>query len=356
LQDRNWNSFAYILDNHGFVAGTFATSAQATDTVLTVRNVAPSIDTSTIFLYDPLSTTSSLYLSTAQGQTSGFLVKFTVVDNNSCSSTFNFPEVVATSTVLNLYRSGVTQASCQVGGNYDPNSCYPSAVGTSTWNYSCVQDVGSCGGSSDPDATFTCTFPLWYVADPTDGVNATDTTYFAENWKPSVRISDDNASTTFLVEGAGNELASYLAYSLNTLSINFGSLSPGSSTDPIGATSSQRTVVSATGNVGLDHTIYGDHMCTTYPTCSATSPTSTIQIYYQRFATSSVGYASASAFTASSTPGTELEINIKKTTVTSTPATGTTYWGIAVSSSITLAGDYTGQDTIIGIKGEAQFW
>jgi hypothetical protein len=143
-----------------------------------------------------------------------------------------------------------------------------------------------------------------------------------------------------------------MAFSLNTTTIAYGSLEPGQFTSPLVAT----TTLNATGNVGLDQTIYGSDMCTTYPGCNVGSNTSTISIDNQKFATSSVAYGSAAAFTATSSPGSLLDINILKTTSTSTPQQKTTYWGIQIPITITLSGDYTGQNTVIGVKGEAQSW
>jgi hypothetical protein len=352
FQDGNWPSHTYVVDQRNFAAAsTTAPIAQATDTILVVSNVAPTISSSSISLQDPSSATSSLTLTGAQAETAGFKVVFTAADNNACQNKTSGAEILATSSIVNVYRSGLGQASCTTAGQYNPNNCYPAAA-TSSWTISCSQNGGSCSGATDSDAIFTCTFPLWYVADPTDGANATDTQFFAQTWISSVRATDDNGATSTLVEASsGNELLSFLAYTLNTSAIAYGSLSPGSSTNPIVAT----TTVTATGNVGLDETLYGDDMCTTYPSC-AVSVTSTISIVNQKYATSSVGYASSTAFAAAANPGSTLQINIRKSTVTSTPATGTTFWGIQIPATITLAGDYTGKNTIIGIKGEAQSW
>src|SRR6266481_785679 len=270
LQDQNYTSFGFVTDNHSFPA---LGGAEATDSVLTVSNVAPSITSSSISLLNT-NGAGNLTLTVPGGQTTGFQVKFTVRDNNSCLNASGGNEIIVSSTVLSVYRSGVGQSSCQAGGNYNPNSCYPSAVGTTTWNYTCVQDAGSCTSSSSPTATFTCTFPLQYLADATDGVNATDTQFFAQNWLSSVKATDDNAATSSFVEASiGNELSSFLAYTLNTPAISFGGLSPGQFTNPLVPT----TTVTTNGNVGLDTTLFGTDMCTTYPSCSV-STTSTVPV------------------------------------------------------------------------------
>jgi len=348
-QDGNYNAYGFVIDSHGFAASG---GSQGTDSTLTISNATPTVSAATISLLDT-DDVGSLTLLNENGQTAGFEVTFTVTDNNSCVANGSTTDELS-SALVHVYRSGVGQASCNEAGEFNVNSCYTQNAGLSQWAYTAAtQDSGSCNGPTDSDSTWSFTFPLWFTADPTDGASATDTTYFAENWVASVEAIDDNYATSTATEGtSGNELVSFLAYSLDTASIAFGSLEPGQQNDPITST----TVVSATGNVGLDETLYGESMCTTYsgPGSCSVSATSTIPVGEQVYATSSVSYASGNTLLAN--PGAETEINILKSTSTTTPATGTTYWGINIPATITLAGDYTGEDTIIGIKGEAQDW
>ena len=139
-------------------------------------------------------------------------------------------------------------------------------------------------------------------------------------------------------------------------SIPFGALEPGDLTDPLVAT----TTVRATGNVGMDELLSGEAMCGTY-TSAITCPnsaSSTIPETYQVFATSSVTYATASTsgFILSSSTQNELELNVSKSTATSSQASGVTFWGIQVPISITLAGAYTGENTFFGKVGEPSEW
>jgi hypothetical protein len=343
-QDKNYTAYGYVIDTHNFAASG---GSHGTDSVITVSNATPTISAASVSLLDT-DEAGGLALMTESGQTTGFKVKFTVEDNNSCLNASSGNEIA--SSIINVYRSGVTQASCQIGGDYDATKCYPAAVGGATWNISCSQDGGSCSGASDPDATWTCLFPLWFVADPTDGASATDTQYYDQNWLASVQVTDDNSAVSSLVEGStGNEALSFLGYALNTATIPYGSLEPGQRTDPIAAT----TNVSATGNVGLDETLYSSNMCTAYPTCPG-NPQDTVGPANQRYAASSVAFDSATQAVAN--PGAEFEINVPKSTNTGAPASSNTFWGIEIPSAITLAGDYTGLNGIIGITGEAQSW
>ncbi len=342
-QDQNYSAFGYVIDNHGFEASG---GAHGTDSTLTVSNVAPTVGGASISINGG----SNIALTVQSGQTTGFTLQFITADNNSCRNAASTSEI--TNYRLSLYRSGIASTTCTPTASFNGNNCYPSTVATSSWNLSCTASSTSCTGSSDVDQVWNCTFPLWYIADPTDGT-ATSTQYSAQNWLAQVQAIDDNNATGSLSEGSiGVEVTSFLAFALNTLSIPYGSLQPGTQTDPIVAT----TTVSATGNVGLDKTVSGSSMCTSYTnsTSCPNSSTSTINAQEQVFATGTVAYASGVAL--SSTTVQEIEINVPKSTSTSTQATNNAYWGIRVPVSVTYAGDYYGSNVFYAVVGESAFW
>ncbi len=348
-QDQNYTAYGYVIDNHGFEA---TGGAQGTDSVLTVSNVAPTVGGATISLTQP--TTTDMYLTVEAAETTGFTLSFVTSDNNSCDAVGGGTGDEVTSYNLSIYRSGVGSTTCtSASGAYNANNCYPSGVGPTVWNLSCTAATSTtCSGSTDTDMTWNCTFPLWYIADPTDGT-ATSTQYSAQNWLAQVRgIDDDAAVGTFEETSAGVEVRSFLAFALNTLSIPYGSLEPGQQTDPLNAT----TTISATGNVGLDKQVEGESMCTSYTssTLCPNSSTSTIPESEQVFATSTVSYAAASALSSSTVQ--EVEVNVFKSTATSTQAAASAYWGIRVPSSITFSGDYYGQNTFYAVVGESVNW
>ena len=344
--DTTYNSYGFIIDPLSFAASG---GSEGSTSTYVVNNVAPTITSSSISLLNTDgSSTEPLMLTTPNGQTSGFSVAFTVSDNNSCQNAAGGNEIA--SAIINVYRSGIGQANCQTSGNYNTNNCYPAAIGTTTWAYSCSQNGGSCSGTTTLSAAWTCFFPLWYNADPTDGSTASDTQFFSQNWLTSVRATDDNGATSSLVEGsAGDDVASFLATQLNTPAINFGSLSPGTQNGTL-ATS---TVLAATGNTGVNETLYGLDMCPNFPSCPV-STTSTIPVGQIQYASSALSYGSG--ITLLTNPGALFPIQIPKTTVTSTPNTGSTFWGIAVPGTIQLSGAYTGQNTFVGVKSPAQTW
>ncbi len=342
-QDQNYGAYGYVVDNHGFEASG---GAQGTNSTLTVSNVAPTVPGAGIVINGG----SNIILLNEATQTPGFALQFSTSDNNSCINAASTTEVNAYQ--LSLYRSGVASTTCTPTTTYNANNCYVSSVPVSTWNLSCTASTTSCTGSSDTDQVWNCTFPLWYIADPTDGT-ATSTQYPTQNWLAQVRGIDDNFATGSLSESSiGVEVTSFLAFALNTLTIPYGALEPGQQNDPLVAT----TTISATGNVGLDKNVEGESMCTTYTgaTLCPNSSTSTIPDSEQRFATGTVSYAAATALSSSTVQ--EIEINVAKSTSTSTQAVASAYWGIRVPASITFSGDYYGQDTFYAVVGESVNW
>ncbi len=346
-QDRFYNSYVYVVDNHNHAA---TSTLQGSTSVFQIQNVAPTISAALVSLVDT-DNVGNLTLTVPNGRTSGFKVQFEVSDNNSCINASSTNEIA--SNIANIYRSGVTQSGCDASNEYNSNNCYPAGSGFFS-DLSCTQDGGSCSGSSDTTITVTCTFGLWFNADPTDA----STPWTAQNWLASVRATDDNATTSPLTEATtGNELVSFLAFDVSQTTVAFGSLEPGQSNDPISAT----TTMQAIGNVGLDQDVYGDTMCTNWTapdSCDSggINNASEIAVSFQKVAfATSTSYAAATTLTGSTSP-TSLLVNVPKTTATSSLAQRNTYFGIQVPITITLAGSYTGQDTIVGKVSNFTNW
>lgn len=346
-QDDTYDAYVFVLDNHGHAA---TSTVQGTNSSFDVNNVAPSVTAATISLLDT-DDVGNLELITVGGETTNFELQFEIVDNNSCENAASGDEI--TSVVANVYRSGVTQSSCDTAGEFDASSCYPSSSAFTT--FSCSQTGGSCSGATDTSAQWTCTYSLWYTADPTDA----STQYTAENWLASIEATDDDAGVSSLTEATtGNELVSFLAFDVSSTSIPYGDLEPGQAS----ATLATTTDLIALGNVGLDEDLYGDTMCPTWSSADSCDvdgfqAANDIPVANQQFATSSVAYngVGATALAASSTPA-ELLINVPKTTATTSPSTGYTYWGINIPSAITTAGSYTGENTITAKKSDPSAW
>lgn len=347
-QDKVYNAFVYVEDSNNLAA---TSTLQGSNSSYTVNNIAPSVSAATISVG---STTGNIVLTVPQATSGPFTVKFTVTDNNSCLNASSGNEIALIATT-SVYRSGVTQASCTVAGDYNSNSCYLSASTQSV--FTCTQDAATCTGATDATADWTCSYSMWYNADPTD----TDSFYEAENWLASVQAKDDNGLVSAFTESSsGNELDSFLAFNVSQTSIAYGGLQPGQQIDPLSIATT--TDLLAIGNVGLDENLYGDTMCTNWSgadTCDTKHPvpsaTSTIPVVNQKFATSTVSYAAATSLTSSSSP-TLFPIHVLKTTATSSPQTKDTLWAINIPIAITLAGSYSGQNTIIAAKSSSVHW
>jgi hypothetical protein len=303
-------SYAYLVDNHGFVASG---NAHGVDTVMKVNNVAPTITAGNIVLKNHTGA-GNLTLTVEEGEQE-------IVD-----------------AVIHAYRSSIGQANCDEAGNANNNYCYFNAhTGTSG---SCVQDTGinTCTGSTDPTVGWKCTFPMQYHVDPT----VATTQYPDDTWKVSVKAQDDAPESewsTLVETNTGRELDIFLAYKVDNdnATIAYGSL------DPDGTSADQTNTVEATGNVGLDTNLSGTNM---------TSGGNTIVVGQQKYATSDLGGWTGVALTG--TPS-ELELNVAKTTTTGTPASADIHWRLKIPAAQT-AGVYSGTDTIAGITGEAAQW
>lgn len=352
--DGTFAAYGYVIDAHGGLAALGG--MQGVNRSLIVNNMTPTIAAASISLLDTDST-GNLTLTGIATQTPGFSVQYTVSDQNSCQTASSTNEIIFGLT--DVYRSGITSAFCDKSQWYNANNCYPGAAATTSiaWNVTCTASSTSCLGTGDSDSIWTCTFPLWYVADATDGTGgpATDPTYWAQNWLASAQAADNNFATSSLVDASsGNELTSFLAYSVSTTTIAYGGLQPGNDSGTVGNSSLNRTDMYAAGNLGLDETLYGADMCVGYPAACSGLPTDTIVVANQRYATSSIAYASAVALLAN--PGATFAVHIEKSTSTVTQAYKTTHWGIAVPGTITVSGDYLGQNTILGITSDRTYW
>lgn len=338
-----FGGYGYVFDSRNFAASG---GSQGTNASMIVLNATPTITASSISLLSATGT-SPIVLTGMATQTPGFSVQYTVTDQNSCQTASNTAEII--SGHINVYRSGYGSTSCNQVGNHNPNYCYNDDMPSSVWNVSCVG--GACAGSSSANVVWTCTFPLWYVADATDPGSV----FASENWLATASSSDTSGATSTLVEAqTGTELWQFMAFDISTTSIAYGGLQPGQDTGTVGPTAFTRVGLLAQGNVGLDESLYGVDMCPGYPAPCSGLATSTIPVASQRYASSSVLYAFATS--SLSVAPTDFLLHVAKTTATATPNQLSTYWGIAIPGAITLSGDYLGQNTIIGKTSPSSSW
>lgn len=343
VQDNNYDAFGFLIDQHGHQANDNPRSAD-----FDVNNVAPEVLSGDIVLNGG----NDLTLTAAGGETTGFTLEFSLKDANSCVNKNSLPEIIGQQ--VSVFRSGVGTTACDSSAaSYDPNSCYGSGLATSTWNLDCVP-TNTCAGPTQDNIDYSCTFPLWFVADPTDAVGTTPTFLQSQHWTAAVAGIDDNFATGTLNTTSGTpDLISLTSIEIVASDIAYGAIEPGDDTGTLSATSTILNI----GNTGIDQSSKGEAMCDGFSVGSpcAASASSTIPADQQQFASTSLTYGSSQALSLSGTDQT-LELNVNKTTATSTPVQGVTYWGIAVPAAITIAGSYTGLNTFSAITAQAEDW
>jgi len=346
VRDDVYEAHGYIVDEHGHEA-----TANPIQSDFTVNNVAPVVLGGDI-LFNGI---SDLNVNVERGQTPGFTLAFTVRDANSCVTAASTTDEIS-SYVVSVFRSSYGTTTCDgTAGSYNPNFCYPSGVPTTTWNLSCTASTTQCTSPLVDQLDFSCTFPLWFVADPTDSAPNTPASFANDNWSVGVRGVDNNgAQSAFATTTNPKELISFTALDLLTAQIPYGALEPGTDSGSLNAT----TTIESTGNTGIDQEVRGESMCGTFtvPTECPPSATSTIPEDQQRFSSTSLSYPSPLANVLSSTTFVEVELDVLKSTSTSSPSTGITFWGIAVPGSITLAGSYQGLNTFMARVAEPADW
>lgn len=305
LPDDTLNYYAYVFDSHSFAsASNYRTGSYI------INNVSPSVTFGTL--------NGSADISLTELSTKNVVITATVTDSNSCQDL----STVETS----LYRSAITYAGCTSNAQDDNNHCYAQV--------SCSVSGASCTGNTDASADYTCTVAVQYHADPTDA----GTEYPAQNWLATVNAIDDDAASNNDEVGTGVEVEGLTALDV-TSAINYGSLDVGQKNDPL----DQTTTVTATGNVGLDQFLSGTGL----------TDVDTIAVNYQKYALA-VSTAYSSGVSLSGTP-TESELNCLKTTITGTPETKNTWWGIEIPSGIS-PGTYSGSNTVTAFMGEIVNW
>jgi len=177
---------------------------------------------------------------------------------------------------------------------------------------------------------------MQYHADPTTA----STLFPAQNWLNTVKVIDNNSASNELEVSSGVEVLTTTALDVTAV-INYGSLDIGDRNDPLDKT----TTVTATGNVGLDEELSGTNL--------TDGGVGVIAVSYQKLSlTISTAYASGTAL---STSPTEYELNCLKTTVSGSPQTKDTWWGIEIPSGIP-PGIYTGTNTVTAVLGETVNW
>ncbi len=332
----NYTAYGFIVDEHLLPASG---GDQGANSVVEISNVAPRVATSSITLYDVGTTSDPLDLTVEGGLTSGYVVQFDVDDDNSCQTVLAGNEIssIASSSVYRSAVGGTYGLGCYLSSQYDVNNCYTNA--SSFFAPTCYRVPGTCSGTGDTTERWECIFSLWFTAE-----NTVVGAYTAQDWRGAFAARDDDNLVGAISGGdTGRDLNDYMAFSVTQDQIQYGNLEPTQNTGTLIAT----TTLNALGNVGLDVLLQGDgEMCPTYPTCSGLT-NNTIYANNQEYALG-VGTSYGSGTDLSTTTSAELEINVPKSTATSSPANDDIYWGILVPGSINYSGDYVGRNLLTG--------
>lgn len=316
LPDGSYNAYGYILDNHDFTANG---GSQGANSQHVINNVAPAVSNVTIENTSIGTPGADIFLT--ENTTTSYTIRGTITDENSCTDLSTIE--------ASLYRSGIGYNLCDTNAEDNNNNCYA--------QISCTIDTisNNCDGTTDSNASYACLVDIQYHADPTDN----NTVFEIENWLTTINAIDDNAASNNTQITSGVELLSLVGYEV-TSSIDFGSIDAGNNSGVL----DNILTTQATGNVGLDQELSGTDL---------SSGLDTIVVTSQRYSlTASTVFASGIQLTGGNV---ETELNVLKTTITNTPEEGDTYFGIEIPVG-TLAGVYTGTNTVIAVKSETNEW
>jgi hypothetical protein len=358
IRDQTYAAYGYLIDEHGHEA-----TANGINFDFDVNNVPPVVLSGEIEIYGEGGPTSNLTVSVPAGETPSSTLNFKVTDANSCYTAASSSEI--TGFLISVFRSSIGSTTCDGSGtNYNPNNCYDNGVPTSTWNLQCNATT-TCISPLQDEMEYTCTFPLWFVADPTDNVATTPDLFANDIWSAAVAGIDNNpanATGTMATTSNPKELESFSSLDIIDAEIVYGGIEPGDDTTTLSATSTILNV----GNTGLDQDTQGEAMCKTFTpsTECQVSATSTIPDEEQQFASTTLSYiplpgaVGPGHFRLASDSVQEIDLDVEKTIGTSTAdyKQGVTYWGIRVPGSITLAGSYTGLNTFSAVTAEKEDW
>lgn len=353
IQDQNYFAYGFIVDEFGHEA-----LANPINVNFAVNNVPPTVAGGDINLNGGLDIDS--LIPGLESNPASTTLAFTISDDNSCVNASSTDEI--TGYVVSIFRSSLGTTSCDgSGANYDPNDCYESGAATTTWNLTCSATT-VCVDSSQSSMDYSCTFPLWFLADPTDNAINIPAFLEADNWSAAVAgVDDDFATGTLATTTNPVEMNSFSALDVLSNAIVYGSIEPGNDSGTLNASS---TIVNI-GNTGIDQNVRGESMCNTFAVGNECPnlATSTIPEHEQQFSSTTLAYdpigpLQAGLFELSSTTDTAVNLDVLKTTSTTSSSwqEGTTYWGIAVPAAITLSGTYTGLNTFSAVTAEAADW
>ncbi len=289
----------------GLLILTNAVLAVDSSTSVTVGGAVPTVTVVNISP-DPIIPT--------ENTTTSITITATISDSNGCDDVFTSGTIAVA-----LYRSGVAGGA---GCSADDNNCYQSITA--------VEVGDTCAGGADTSGDMVATATIWYFAEATDA----SSTYSGDTWQAQVKAVDESNASSTATDGSAPELNSVYALNVDG-TIVYGTMTA-NTTSTISEIGQSTTTVTNTGNYKIDTEVSGTDM----------TGAGTIIASKQKYATSSLGYESLTY--SLSTGATARDLNIVKSTSSSTPSTQATYWGISIPGGQTQGG-YSGTNTFTAI-------
>lgn len=197
-----------------------------------------------------------------------------------------------------------------------------SAVDNDNNHYSATCSGGTGSGTTRP---YTCSFDVWFHTEGTDA----NSSYPTDDWTCRVTPNDGDGEGTSATDTI--EMNSLSAVSISSNIVFSGGYSPGTNS---GAANEVTDIYNA-GNVAIDIEIYGNNLCTDFPTCSGSTITVGNLEHYDIAFTYGAGLDLTTSPVLNS-------YNIARSTVHPSTQYRTVYWGIGIPALLS-GGNYTGQ-------------
>lgn len=290
--------------------------ADQTSTQATISNATPEFVAGSIGVSDgstsPTTSEATVNLSTESG-TSTIYAFAEYRDYNGCSTVSSANGFIYHSTISN----------CGTPGSQNDLNCYMDGTAYSMSGATCTLNTAgldSCDSSSDTEGDIICSFDVWSFADATNAGSQ----YANNNWVAGFTVTDSSDAVA-ATSTATFELAELAALTINTTSMNFGSLS-------LGQVSPTSTVVIT--NSGNDNTLGvttdGNNWACTLGAFSSE---------YLRISTTSpnVDWGTL-ASSAMDTTAKNIGVSIAKQTTSGTASTLSSYWWLKIPASGDLGG------------------
>lgn len=288
--------------------------ADQTSTQATISNATPEIVSGSIGVSDGSTTVTTseatVNLSTESG-TSTIYAFAEYRDYNGCSTVSSANGFIYHSTISN----------CGTNGSQNDLNCYMDGTAYTMPGATCTMNTAgldACSGSSDTEGDIFCEFHVRSFADATNAGSQ----YANNNWVAGFTVTDSDSAITATTT-ATFELAELAALTINTSSMNFGSLA-------LGQVSGTSTVIIT--NSGNDNTLGvttdGNNWACTLGSFSSD---------YLRLSTSSPNTNFTNAF-AMDTTAKNIGVSIAKQTTSGTASTLSSYWWLKIPASGDLGG------------------